>query len=114
MPQNRDKLIKLFIGNISNTIIHEILEKAIDIEEIRSKDHKEIKTSLDIAKYYRDKINPIDNPLPDKNISEIKKRIINNIKNELRLRISKGYKNININIIEETVDKFLKELKIIG
>lgn len=30
MPQNRNKLIELFIGNIVNAIVHDILEKAID------------------------------------------------------------------------------------
>ncbi len=29
MSQNRNKLIDLFIGNLSNVIIHEILLKAI-------------------------------------------------------------------------------------
>lgn len=136
MAQNRNKLIELFIGNISNAIVHKILEKAIDIEEIRSKYNKEIKTSfdikksssvfvgfqdaqecefvsiLDIAKHYRDKINPIDKPLSNKDIVEIKRKIINNVKSELQLRISKGYKNIKLDIIEETVNTFLNEMKI--
>ncbi len=37
MVQNRNKLIDLFIGNISNSIVHKILEKAIDNKEIASK-----------------------------------------------------------------------------
>jgi len=34
MSQNRNKLLGLFIGNISNVILHKILEKAIDLQEI--------------------------------------------------------------------------------
>ena len=30
MTQNRNQLIQLFVGNIYNAIVHEILEKAID------------------------------------------------------------------------------------
>ena len=33
MSQNRNKLIILFIGNVSNAIVHEILEKAINNKE---------------------------------------------------------------------------------
>ena len=32
MPQNRNQLIELFIGNITNAIVHRILEKAIGKE----------------------------------------------------------------------------------
>ena len=113
MTQNKNKLIDLFIGNISNAIVHEILEKAINIEEIRSKYNKELKTSLDIAKYFRNKINPINKPLSSIDSSEIKRKITNNIKNELMIRISKGYKNINLDSIEDSVNKFLKETKVI-
>ena len=36
MAQNRNKLIGLLIGNISNAIVHEILGEAIDNENIRN------------------------------------------------------------------------------
>jgi len=114
MAQNRNKLINLFIGNLSNAIVHKILEEAIGVEEIKSKYNKEIKTSFDVAKYYRDKINPIDKPLLNKDISEIRRRITTNVKNELKIRILKGYKNINLNIVEQTIDIFLKETKVSG
>ena len=55
MTQNRNKLIDLFIGNISNSVVHEILEKAIDNEEISRRYEKELTTSLEIAKKYREK-----------------------------------------------------------
>ena len=113
MVQNRNKLIKLFIGNLSNSVVHEILEKAIDNENIRKKYDKESETSLKIAINYRNKINPSRTPLPEKDISYIKKEIIQKVKGELRLRILKGYSNINLNLVEETVDKFLKQSRVI-
>ena len=58
MTQNRKKLIDLFIGNISNSIVHKILEKAIDNNEIINKYIKEQNISLEIAKKYRERINP--------------------------------------------------------
>jgi len=70
MSQNRNKLIDLFVGNISNSVVHMILEKAIDEDNLRKhydkidednlRKHydKEFSISLDIAKNYREKINP--------------------------------------------------------
>jgi len=113
MNQNKNKLIDLFIGNISNAIVHEILEKAIDIEEIRIKYNKEIITSFDIAKHYRNKINPAYKPFSSKDQVEIKKKVMNKVRNELQSRILRGYKNINIESTEETVDKFLRKTNII-
>lgn len=113
MVQNRKKLIDLFIGNVSNFIIHEILEKAIDNKELSNRYNKELLNSLKIAKNYREKINPIKNILPDKDIRYIKKRLTNKVKSELRIRIKKGYQNINLNLVEELVDKALKEMGVI-
>ena len=59
MPQNRNQLIELFTGNITNAIVHRILEKAIDKQEIADKYRKELITSFEVAKKYREKINPI-------------------------------------------------------
>ena len=112
MPQNRNKLIGLFISNISNAVIHEILEKAIDAEDTIIKYQKEIKNSFEIAKAYRSRINPVEYPLPSRDIEEIRRGVINKVKKELNSRISKGYKNINLNSVEEVVDKFLREMKI--
>ncbi len=113
MAQNRKKLIDLFIGNISNSIIHKILEKAIDKEEISVKYSKELITSWEIAKEYRKKINPVNSPLPDKDIEYVKNRIKNKVRSELMLRILKGYKNIDLGLIEELIDKDLREMKVI-
>lgn len=113
MVQNRNRLIELFIGNISNSVVHRILEKAIDNEELTDKYRKELITSFEIAKRYRERINPIHTPLPEKDISYIKDKIIKRVKAELRTRISKGYENINLDVIEEEVDKVLRDTAIV-
>ena len=113
MVQNRNKLIDLFIGNVSNSILHEILEKATDEQELSNKYNKELMTSLEIAKKYREKINTINTPLTDKDIDYIKTKITNKVRAELVLRISKGYENINLDLIEEFIDKALKDADVI-
>ena len=113
MAQNRNKLIDLFIGNISNSIVHKILEKAINDKELANRYNKELLSSLKIARRYREKINPVNAPLPDKDIEHIKTKITNKVRAELMLRISKGYENIDLDLVEEFVDKALKETKII-
>jgi len=56
MAQNRSKLIDLFVGNVSNTVVHRVLEKAIDKQDITKKYVKEMKNSWEIAKHYRETI----------------------------------------------------------
>lgn len=113
MPQNRNKLIDLFVGNIVNAVVHQILEKAIDKSEIANKYVKEFKTSWEIAQKYRDKINPANAPLPDKDLVEIKKRIVKKVNLELSVRITHGYENIDLRLVDEFVNKALKEFRII-
>ena len=110
---NRNKLLELFISNLSNVIIHSILEKATEKSEIASVYAKEMKNSREISKIYRKKINPINASLPEIDIEYIKTKIKRKVQSELLLRISKGYTNINLNIIDEEIDKSLKEFKII-
>jgi len=112
MAQNRNKLIDLFIGNLANAVIHKILVEAIEDEILRKYYDKELLNSVGIARRYREKINPIDNPLPEKDIGYIKSRVINKVISELKLRISKGYKNINLDLVDKIVDKMLTDLKI--
>jgi hypothetical protein len=50
MPQNRNKLIDLLIGDISNSIAHKILEKAVESDEISNRYRKELINSFKIAK----------------------------------------------------------------
>ena len=112
MNQNRNKLIDLFIGNMSNCAVHQILEKAIEEESIRDHYNKELLLSLDIAKRYREKINPKNKALPTKDIERIRKRVMRRVNTELNLRISKGYENINLEDVEVIVDKLLKNTKV--
>jgi hypothetical protein len=113
MVQNRNKLIELFISNISNSITHEILEKATFQNELIIKYDKELLNSLVIAKKYREKINPKETSFPFKDISYIREKIMSKVKAELLLRISKGYTNIDLNLIEQLTDRYLKETNII-
>ena len=113
MVQNRKKLIDLFIGNISNSIVHKILEKATDNKDLADKYNKELLNSLNIAKRYRNKINPVNAHFPNKDTEYIRNRIANKIKAELLLRISKGYKNIDLSLVEELVDAALKDTNVI-
>tara|TARA_Y100000310_G_C20497890_1_gene722460 strand:- start:165 stop:506 length:342 start_codon:yes stop_codon:yes gene_type:complete len=113
MSQNRNKLINLFIGNISNSIVHQILEKAVDNDELSNNYNKELLNSLNIAKKYREKINPVHSQLPDKDILYIKTKITNRVRSELLMRISRGYENIDLELVEGLVDKALKVTYII-
>ncbi|MBI2651937.1 hypothetical protein HYX00_00605 [Candidatus Woesearchaeota archaeon] len=110
MALNRKRLIDLFIGNVSNAILHRILEMVIEDEIIRKYYDKEFFNSFNIAKKYRENINPIGNRLPE--FSEIRASIVKKVKNELKIRISKGYKNINLNLVEPITDQILSELKV--
>ena len=101
-------MIELFIGNISNAVVHKILERAVSKELIADKYRKELITSFEIAKKYREKINPLNRPLPNKDVEYIRTKIINKVRAELMTRISKGYKNIELSLVEELVDKALK------
>lgn len=112
MVQNRNKLIDAFIGNIAAAIVHEILEEAANDENLRKYYDKEFMNSLSIAKKYREEINPADKPLKVKDQLLIKKRIISKVKNELNLRISKGYKDIDIDKAAPYTEKIIRDLKI--
>ncbi len=111
MPQNRNKLVDLFVANLTNAIVHQVLEQAIENAEIANKYVKEFKTSWDIARKYRQKINPPDDTLPD--IKEIKDKIIKKSKAKLLIRINNGYENIDLSLVDTFLMKALKELKVV-
>ncbi|MBI5392853.1 hypothetical protein HZA96_03195 [Candidatus Woesearchaeota archaeon] len=113
MDQNRNKLINLLIGNLSNAIVHRILVKAIDDELIISRYGKEIRNSIDLANRYREKINPNNRQLPDKDIDYILKSLQLKVKAKLEKRISDGYEGINFSLVEPFVVDALKELKVL-
>ncbi len=110
---NRNKLINMFIANLSNAIVHDILEKSIDKEELKNHYDAEYSNFVKIAIKYREKINPVNFPLPDKDIKYIIDKIKRNVMNELMLRISKGYKGINLNLVDEYVSKELKKVRVL-
>jgi len=110
---NRNKLIEVLISNLTNAVVHQILELAIDKQEISEVYNKEFKNSWEIAKRYREKINPVNKSLPARDIEEINRKVINRVKTELKLRIEKGYENIDISLVPEFVEKSLKELKVV-
>ena len=110
MVLNRKKLIGLFIGNISNAILHRILEKAVEDDAIRKYYDKEFLNSFEIAKKYRNKINPIDKKIPES--SKVKETIIKKVNNELKIRISKGYKSIDVGLVESITNMTLSQLKV--
>jgi hypothetical protein len=104
--------LDLLAGNISNLVVHSILERAISKKEIADKYRKELINSFEIAKKYREKINPIDRTLPFEDIKYLKDRILNRVKSELMVRILKGYSNIDLSLVESETEKRLKELSI--
>lgn len=112
MTQNRNKFIDLFIGNLANAVLHKILEEAINDEILRKYYDKELLNSMEIAKRYREKINPVNKALQEKDIEYIKSKTINKANSELKLRIEKGYKNINLGLVESIVDKMLIDMKV--
>ena len=110
---NRNKLIDPFISNLANVIVHKILEKAINKPEIIGVYTKEVKNSLEIAKRYREKINPVNKTLPTHDTNNVRRKIINKVRAELNLRISRGYTNIDLSLVEKFVDSSLKELGVV-
>jgi len=107
---NKSKLIDNLIGNLSNSIIHSILEKSFDMHKDRYK--KESLTSLNISINYRNKINPIDKPLNINDIEYIKSKLKSKVSSELLKRITLGYKNLNLSDIDAEISACLKKLKI--
>ncbi len=110
---NRNKLIELFIANLSNAVLHKILEKAIDIQEISLRYSKEIINSWEIAKRYREKINPIGRALPSHDIEGIRNSIIKKVKVEINQRIDRGYENLDFSLVDDFVDDALKHFSVI-
>src|SRR3990167_4992695 len=103
MGSKKKKINYLFLRKIANAIVHEILENALSGDVVADKYRKELTTSFEIAKRYREKINPINRSLPDRDLEHIKVKIVNRVRVELNIRISKGYKNIDLFLVDELV-----------
>ena len=114
MPHNRNKLIVLLIGNHSNTVIHRVLEASVKEDILREHYDKESLVSFNVAKKYREMINPVQRYFSDEDVGEIRKQINRRVKKELELRISKGYEGINLNLIEQILEEGLEELNVKG
>lgn len=110
MVQNRNKLIDLLIGNLSNAALHRILEQSVEDEDLSRYYEKEILNSVKIAKKYREKINPATKMLPRKDSENIRDGIIERVNNKPKARIEEGYKNIDLASVEEVVEKLLSEM----
>jgi hypothetical protein len=113
MTQNRNKLIKTFVGHITNAIIHDVLREAIDNPEVKLWYEKEIKNSLNQASAKRQNINPTMRPLPYRDQEDIKEKIEKRAKAILKNRQEKDYKNIDLALVEPTANKYLKETHVI-
>ncbi len=112
MSQNRPDIIKRFIGVASNIITHKVLIKAELEKDLRNYYTKEIERDIDIALKYRNKINPVNRMLPQRDSKEIKENILLKVKAELQKRVDKGYK-VNLSKIDEEIDNFLKEQNVV-
>ena len=110
---NRNRLLDAFISNLANAIVHKVLERAIDKPEVTGFYHKEVKNSWEIAKAYREKINPSDRRFPVHDVDELKEKIAKKARAELNLRISKGYTNIDLSLVEKSIDESLRELSVV-
>lgn len=68
---------------------------------------------MTIAKFYREKLNPIDNILSEKDALLLKENILKKVRAELRIRIEKGYLGIRLDLVELEVEKALKSLLVL-
>lgn len=112
MVQNKPKLVNLFVSNVANAVVHQILEEAIADDNLRGYYDKELYNSILIAKKYREKINPIDKPLPLKNLQDIRIKITKKVNIELNLRIKRGYTNLDLKKVGAITDKILNKLNV--
>ncbi len=107
--QNKSKLVEIFIGNIANAVVHQVLENAIKEENLRAYYGKEMQNSFSLAKRYRKKLNPVDKPLTESD--EIKEKIVKKAVQELSIRIKKGYTGLEVGSAHKIAEKLLKKLK---
>lgn len=112
MSQNRNKLIQLLVSDLVNLVVHRVMEKSVKEEMFRKHYDKESMISFEVAKRYREKINPVQKEWPEKDIKEIKEEVLKRALNELELRISKGYRGIDLGLAGDVLDKILRELNI--
>ncbi len=110
MTQNRNKILDLMTGSLSNAIVHSILELSCDETALKAKYKKEAFNSFQIALEFRNRINPLFRPLPQRPLIEIK--VTRRVEAELNNRIRKGYIGVDVTIIKAQVEKYFQELRI--
>jgi hypothetical protein len=76
MVQNRNKIIGHLAGNLTTAVVHKVLEDAASDENLKKYYASEASNSIEKARGYRKRINPVDEPLPEKDAVEIRERVI--------------------------------------
>ena len=112
MSQNRNKLLQLLVGNLVNLVVHRVLEESAKEEILRNHYDKESVTSFEVAKKYREKINPIDRELPQRDLEQIKEQVFKRVNKELQMRMNKGYGGIDLDLVMNFLERELKNLEI--
>lgn len=102
----------LLIGNLANVVVHKVLEEATKEEILRKRYDKESLISYEVAKRYREQINPLQRCLSPEDAGQIRKEVIRRAYQELQVRISKGYREVNLALVEPVLQKLMKELRV--
>lgn len=110
MTQSRRKLLEVLASHLATAVVHRILEKAIDSPEIASRYRKETLNALEVAKKYRERLNPKMGALPEQEMELLRNRVVRKVKAALQVRISKGYTGIRYESIEDEVMDALSDL----
>jgi hypothetical protein len=113
MAQNRNKLFGHLAGNLTTAVVHKILEQATSDEYLKKYYANEASNSIEKARSYRERINPVDEPLAEKDATEIRARVIRSATAELKARIVKGYREVNLEPAARVTEQMLIELKIV-
>lgn len=114
MTQNRNKLLSHLVGNLASAVVHKVLEEAAGEEPIKKYYYDEFSNSIEAAKRYREKVNPVNEPLSDKDTAQIREKVVAKAITELKLRIVRGYKNISLDKAEKATEELLADLNVIS
>jgi uncharacterized Zn finger protein len=113
MTRNRNRTVKKFIGMLSSVVVHDVLlQRTID-KNLRDWYEKEIENNLNLANRARIIINPVYRPLPCRDQDLIRTNMLRRATATLKNREQKDYKNIDISLVEPTIEKYLKETNVI-
>lgn len=110
MTQNRNKVLSLMTGSLSNAIVHSILELSCDETALKEKYKKEASDSFQIALKFRNRINPLFRLLPQRSLIEI--RVARRVEAELNNRIKRGYVGVDMTLVRTQIEEYFRELRI--